>query len=38
MRLDRASGHRLSVDGRTVRLAPMEWLVPALTLPVVSAI
>jgi folate-binding protein YgfZ len=33
MRLDRAFGRNLSVEGRTVQLAPPDWLLPALTLP-----
>ncbi len=31
MRLDRAFGRHLSVEGRTVQLAPPAWLLPALT-------
>jgi folate-binding protein YgfZ len=33
MRLDRAVGRNLSIDGRPVRLEPADWLRPALTLP-----
>jgi folate-binding Fe-S cluster repair protein YgfZ len=38
MRLDRAFGRKLSVDGRPVRLAPADWLTPALTPPTASPI
>jgi folate-binding protein YgfZ len=31
MRLDRAFGRHLSIDGRPVKLAPADWLLPALT-------
>jgi len=31
MRLDRAVGRELSVEGRHVRLSPADWLAPALT-------
>jgi hypothetical protein len=31
MRLDRAFGRQLSVDGRPAHLAPADWLLPALT-------
>jgi len=33
MRLDRAFGRDLSVDGRAAHLAPADWLLPALTRP-----
>jgi folate-binding protein YgfZ len=32
MRLDRAFGRHLSIDGRPVNLAPADWLLPTLTL------
>ncbi len=38
MRLDRAVGRPLSVDGRRVRLSPADWLAPALTPPASGAI
>jgi folate-binding protein YgfZ len=31
MRLDRAFGRQLSVEGRPIKLAPADWLLPALT-------
>jgi len=37
MRLDRAFGRELSVDGRPLHLAPADWLLPALTAPTSEA-
>jgi folate-binding protein YgfZ len=38
MRLDRAFGRNLSVDGRPARFAPTDWLLSALTPPVPETI
>jgi len=38
MRLDRAFGRHLSVDGRPAQLAPADWLLPTLTPPRSEAI
>jgi len=38
MRLDRAFGRHLSIEGRAAYLAPTDWLVPALTPPPGEAI
>jgi folate-binding protein YgfZ len=37
MRLDRAFGRALSVQGRMVRVSPADWLLPALTPPAPEA-